>query len=168
MKKLATLFFFVFLVSVNAQFKSDLDKKIDLTNGMIKSPTSSFVLGFINPNNLTMNHSFSMSYMAGGGNGLALGVYTNSLFYKVSDNMNFLLETSIVNSPYSSLGPNASNSINGIYISRAQLNYKISENSSISLQFSNDPTRVYNPYGTSPFYYNRAFNGFYFNEPNEK
>lgn len=151
MKKFIFILILLTGIVSNAQFKDDSNTKIDLRSRMIKSPTSSFVLGFINPNNLTMNHSFSMSYSSFGGNGIALGVYTNSLFYKINDKANFILETSIVNSPYSTFG-NASQSLNGIYISRAELNYKISKNSSFSIQFSNDPTRAYDPYYGS--YYN--------------
>lgn len=168
MKKLSLLFLLTFVITVNAQFKSDSDTKIDLTSRMIKTPTSSFVLGFINPNNLFMNHSFSMSYMSAGGNGLALGVYTNSLYYKISDKMNVLLETSIVNSPYSTLGREAANSINGIYIRRAEFNYRISKNSSLSIQFSNDPTRTYSPFGYGNYYGDRNFGRFLINNEDEQ
>jgi hypothetical protein len=57
-----------------------------------------------------------------------------------------------VNSPYSTLGKNFQNNINGIYLSRAAINYKPFKDVSISLQYRNLPG-VYNPYlynGLSP------------------
>ncbi len=168
MKKLSFILLLAFAVSVNGQFKKESGTKIDLKSKMISSPTPSFVLGFINPNNFKMNHSLSMSYSSFGSEGIALGVYRNSLYYKVSDKINLLVETSIVNSPYSSLGGRASQSLNGIYLSRAQLNYKISDNSELSIQFSNDPTRFYSPYSSNPYYGNLFFDNRYSHEPDKK
>jgi hypothetical protein len=69
-----------------AQFKSDLDKPVDIKGGIVNNSPSSFLLGFINPQNFQMNHSVSMSYSSFGGEGMALGVYTNNMSYKFSEN----------------------------------------------------------------------------------
>jgi len=49
------------------------------------------------------------------------------------------------------------NSINGIYLSRAQLNYKLSENSNITLQFRSGPGAYYDPYGFYSGYHRNSF-----------
>lgn len=150
------LIFFLVLSVINAQFKGEAEKPIDIKGSMINNTPSDFFLGFINPNNFSMHHSFSLSYSAAGSNGLALGVYTNSMAYKFNDKFNVELETSIVNSPYSTFGKNFSKQINGVYLSRAQINYNPSKDVHFQLQFSNSPLGYRGRYGYSPFssYYN--------------
>jgi len=140
----------------NAQFKNTPSPFDNPDQGILKQPVSSFILGFINPNNLKMHHSFSLSYSSFGREGLALGIYTNTLSYKFNKKLNFELQTSIVSSPYSSLGKKFTNQINGIYIRSARLNYRPTKNTAISVEFSNDPTR---------YYYNPYYYGGYLNDP---
>ncbi|PID56228.1 MAG: hypothetical protein CR986_10385 [Ignavibacteriae bacterium] len=106
-----------------------------------------------------MNHSFSMSYSAMGNNGIALGVYTNKIGYKFSDKLDFQMETSFVNLPYSTLGDSFNKSINGIYIESARLNYQPSEDFNMSIEFSNSPFNYYNRYRSygRGFYRDRFF-----------
>jgi len=156
MKKLIILFF----IAANftfAQFKTDLEKPVDIKSGITNYNPSSLFLGFINLNNLEMRHSLSMSYGASSNYGIALSTYTNSLSYKFSDRLNIEIDASIVNTPYNTLGDSFTNSINGIYLSRAQLNYKFSENSNITLQFRSGPGTYYDPYGFYPGYYRNSF-----------
>ncbi len=134
-----------------AQFKNELDKPVNIRGGIVNNSPSSFLLGFINPQNFQMNHSISMSYSSFGGNGVALGVYTNNMSYKFSDNLNIEADVSFVNSPYSSFGENHSKQLNGIYLSRAQLNYKIADNFKVMLQYNQLPNSYYSPYGYSRF-----------------
>ncbi len=154
MKKGILVIILLTSVATFGQFKNEGNKPIDLRQGMLTSYNSSFFQNFLNLNNLKMHNSFSMSYSTFGGQGLALGVFTNTLTYKFSNNLNFLLQTSIVNSPYSTLGSRFSQDLNGIYIRRAELNYRPSKNTFISIQFSNDPTRYYYPgFGYSNFFF---------------
>ncbi len=147
------LFFFLSLSVINAQFKGEDNKSLDIKGSLVNNNPSSFILGFINPDNFSMNHSFSLSYSAFGGNGLALGVYTNQLNYAFSNKLNLQIETSIVNSPYSTFGDKFSKQINGVYLSKAQLDYSPSKDLHFSIQFRHSPFGYYNPYGYSSFYY---------------
>ncbi len=156
MKKLLLVLFLGTAFSLRAQFKNTPSPFDNPDKGMIKQPTSSFILGFLNPDNLSMHHSFSLSYSSFGNAGLALGIYTNTLSYKLSNKLNFFLQTSIVSAPYSSLGKNFTNQINGIYIRSARLNYHPTKNTAISIEFSNDPTR---------YYYNPYYSNSYFGDP---
>ncbi len=128
------------------QFKEELDKKVDIRGGITNYNPSSMLLGFIKPENFSMSHSFSMSYTASGQYGMALGVYTNSMAYKFNDQLNLQVDASVVNSPYSSLGTQHSDAINGIYLSRAQINYQPSEDFFITFQYRNLPGGYYSPY----------------------
>lgn len=156
MKKII-LILIVFNLSLLAQFREDANKKVDIKSGITNYSPSSLLLGFINPQNFQMNHSFNMSYTSFGGEGLALGIYTNSMSYQFAENLNIEADISFVNSPYSSLGEEHSKQLNGIYLSRAQLNYKPSENMFITIQYNQLPYNYgfYSPYKYSrysPFY----------------
>lgn len=151
----------LFLLSsaVMGQFKDQGNKPIDIKSGITNYAPSGFTLGFFNPDNFSMHHSVSMSYSSFGSQGLAMGVYTNNMMYKISDNLDVEADISIVNSPYSTLGDAFTNQLNGVYLSRAQLNYKPSKDFSITIQYNQLPNGFYSPYGyyDSPFYSRRNY-----------
>ena len=155
MKKLL-LFSFLLISSISiAQFKAESDNKPDIRGGIVKNNSFGSLLGLLNSDNLSMRHSFGLSYTAFGNyGGVAMGVYTNSLSYKFSDQLKIETDISLVNSPYNSFGNDFSKQINGIYLNRAQLTYKPTDNMNIFIQYRNIPAG-YSPYGFggySPFY----------------
>lgn len=171
MKK-AVFFFLIFSSPlIFGQLKADLDKPLDIKSGILKKANESKIeapaqenksfFGLFNPANLTMRHSFGLSYSSfGGSNYMATGVYTNSLLYKFSDDLNFQMDASLVNSPANSFGSDFTKNFNGIYITRAALNYKLSDNAQIHVEYRMLPMGMgYNPYGYSPFGY-RGFGSF--------
>ncbi len=133
-------------VSLKAQFKEDLDKKIDIRSNMTNNQPSQFFLDFIDISKFDMKHTFSLSYSAMGKHGMSLGVYTNSISYQFNENLDFKIDASLVNSPYNTFGEEFTNQLNGLYISRAELNFRPAENLEIKLQYLNSPT------GYNPFY----------------
>jgi hypothetical protein len=147
MKKLAALFIIVFAITVSAQFKESGIPNTNVKDGIITQNYSGGLFGFINPNNFHMNHSFNLSYSAMGDHGLSLGVYTNSMMYKFNDQLNVQLDASLVHSPYSTFGENFQNNINGLYISKAALNFMPTKDLFISIQYRQLPYNFYNPYG---------------------
>ncbi|MFC2133230.1 hypothetical protein ACFLTH_01315 [Bacteroidota bacterium] len=152
MKKLILISLFVFTGIINAQFKGEAEKPVNVRDGIINNSPSSLLLGFINPDNLQINHSMSMSYTSFGNQGIALGVYTGSLMYKFNDKLDLQIDASVVNTPYSSYGQEHADHINGVYLSRAQLNYRPSEDMHITIQFNRIPYGYYRPYyRISPF-----------------
>lgn len=154
MKKYIVILFLFSTLVLNAQFKGDDNKPIDLNQGILSDNPVGSLFSFINPENLSMNHSFGMSYSSFGNNGMALGVYTNKISYEFNENLDFQINTSFVNSPYNTLGEKFTNSINGVYLDRARINYRPSDDFNISLQFSN------RPYGYSNSYSRRSFSPF--------
>ena len=159
MKKLGILFFVIIGISfANAQYKDSGFHESDIKNAMIDNSPSSF-FGFLKSSNFQMHQTYDFSYSAFGGQGMALGVLTNSMFYKFSNKLNGQLDISLVHSPYSTLGKSFQNSINGVYISKAAINYQPWKNMLISVQYRNTPYTYYNPfnpynsygYGYSPF-----------------
>lgn len=130
-----------------AQYRDDSSQKINIKESIVNHSPSNFFLGFLNPENFTMHHSIGMSYSSFGGQGVALGVYTNSMNFKFSDDLNLQVDASIVNTPYNSFGDDFTNQLNGIYLSRAALNYKISNKSNLFIEYRGGPGSYYSPYG---------------------
>ncbi len=155
MKKLIMTFVVILSITAFAQFKGSNFPTSDVRDGIIAQSSSS-LFGFINPQNFKMNQSYSMSYSTFGGQGLALGVYTNDMSYKFNDQLNVELAASVVQTPYSTLGSQFNKSINGVYINRAAINYKPWKDFSISLQYSNLP------YGGYGYYSPYSFMGGYY------
>jgi len=136
-----------------AQFKSQAQEESRVSQGMYGQSTSSWLFGWFDPSKFTMRHSFEMSYMTfGSGQGLSLSTYTNSMMYEFSDKLNARADVSLSYSPFNSL-PSAlgskKNDFSGIYLSRAELNYRPWENTRIQLSFRQLPYGGYSFY--SPF-----------------
>ncbi len=159
MKKFLLVFTFIASVSL-AQFRESGIKTENPRDGIFNK-SSNFLFDFLNSENFSMRHSFSMSYSAFAGQGIALGVYTNSMMYKFSDNLNVQLDASIVNSPYSTFGKDFQNSLNGLYISRAALNYKPWNDVYITLQYRSIPYLFSNPYSGYRNYYGPFYNDYF-------
>ncbi|HED37240.1 MAG TPA: hypothetical protein ENI76_03225 [Ignavibacteria bacterium] len=146
MKKYLVLFVVIFAMPLFAQFKNSAFPRKSIDEGMLAKNSSDYLFGLINPNNFQMHQSYSMSYSTFGSQGVALGVYTNSMRYKFNKNLNVQLDASIIHSPYNTFGKNFSNNINGFYISRAAINWKPWKNVSISVQYRNLPGSFYSGY----------------------
>ena len=154
MKKIVILLVILISLPVFSQYKDQNIIKESVSDGIVNNQHGG-LFGIFNPKKFQMSHIYSLSFTASGNNQLAVGSYTNRLFYKFNNKLNFQLWTSIVTTPYSSFNKNSNNKFNGIYIDRASINYKPSKNFMIQLEFSNNPYRYYNSY----YHYNR-FNGF--------
>ncbi len=158
MKRLMFLFAVIISLNVYAQFKEPGFHTQSVRDGIVDNSAGS-LFGFLNSDNFTMRHSFNLSYSAFGNQGLALGVYTNSMMLKLADNINFQVDASIVQSPYSTLGKDFQNQLSGLYITRAAFNYKPWDDVFISVQYRNLPMSYhYSEYG---FYSNRFYNPFF-------
>jgi hypothetical protein len=153
MIKIILIFLLTTSVSVFGQFRDNGSSEPRVKDGMVDE-SSNYLFGFLNSENFKMQHSFSLSYSSFGGQGLSLGTYTNSMFYKLMNNLNVQMDVSVLFSPYSSFGKSFQEDISGIYISRASVNYRPFKDMEISIQYRSLP--YYNPYYGS-------YNGFYSN-----
>lgn len=140
------LFAIILPMILFGQFRNE-NSDVNINTGFIKNSTSSFVQSFLDMNKFHMSHSVSMSYASMGDQGVALGVYTNNMMYQFNDRLDFQAAVSFVNSPYSTYGKNFQNSLNGVYLNKAQLNYRPTDNTLISLTFSQMPYSSYYGYG---------------------
>jgi hypothetical protein len=159
--------FVAFSAAAFGQFKDQTAPKIKANDGIISTENygGSSLFGFINPNNFHMSHTYSLSYTAMGSNGIAIGEYTNSMRYDFTKNFNVQVDASLVNTPYSSFGSGVADQINGVYLSRAQLNYKPTDNTFITVQYSNRPYNYFN----DNYYWNSFYrDSFWNNSWNER
>jgi len=134
-----------------AQFRTQVDQGPIVSDGMSSQSSGSFLFGWFNPENFHMRHSFGLSYMTFGGQGMSLGTYTNSMTYDFSEKLNARADISMSYSPYNTFSTfgGKKNDLSSIYLSRAEVNYKPWENVQVKFQYRQVP---YGNYYYSPFY----------------
>ncbi len=164
MKKMMLFLLLGISINIFPQFRDQHLNKPSIHEGIV-SQQSELLLGFFNPNNFTMRHSYSMSYSTFGGHGLALGLYTNSMMYQITENLNIQADVSLMHSPYSTFGKGFQDNFNGIYLSRAQLNFKPSDDFLITVQYRNIPAMYYSQFGygmnANPWFHRSPGHEFY-------
>lgn len=145
-----------------AQFKGYDDK-----DPSYNKSSNNLILGFINLKNFTMNHSFNVSMINTSYGNVSLTSYINSMNYKISDRFNISADVKFQYSPFASskfgtsYANNLQNNLSGIFLSRASLNYKISDNSFINFEYRRlDESDYFNNY-YNPFSPYSRYNGFY-------
>ena len=144
-----------------AQFKDSGFETSSVKDGIV-SENSNAIFGFLNSDDFIMRHSFSLNYATSGNQGMSLTSYTNSMFYRLMNNLNVQLDVSVMYSPYSTMGEQFQKDISGIYISNAAINYHPWDNFSVHLQYRSMPFGYgyYHPfygYG-NPFNFNSGIN----------
>ena len=93
------------------------------------------ILGLIDPDNFFMRHNFSFSYFTGGGTGLSLASYTNSMLYRIADPLDVRVDLTLQGSPFGQYGQADRGAFNKLFISRAELNYRPLDNMFVKFQY---------------------------------
>ena len=148
---LILIFTFTALVA-EAQLREDLRYQPEEYTGSVTHTHGEPSTGsWMNMLNMTMSHSYSMSFANFGGQTQNLNAYTNSMFFDVSDKLDAQLNVSLLHSPFGNSFMNNNNLGTQIIIDSARIDYKFSENTRISVEFSQNPYR--NSFGgyNSPF-----------------
>jgi len=141
----------------SAQYKSTIDPRPSVTESILRTGNSDFLSGLFDPSKFNMHHSFSLSYTSFAGQGMSLGVYTNSMQYKFSDDLDVRTDISLMASPFNSLGKAAQNSLSGLFLNRAELNYRPWKNALFQISYRQIPAAYwlgsgYGYGGMNPFY----------------
>jgi hypothetical protein len=129
------------------QFKTQKSPSI---SQQIAEPASNIFLGFLNPDRLTMNHHFSASFMTMGGHSLMLNSYVNSINYRISDPLLLRVNLGVANTPYNSFNENI-NLNDTQFFGGAELQYKPSNSTSLSVGVNVTPYYLYYPYRFSDY-----------------
>ena len=127
------------MVQADAQFRQRPSDEPSAAGSFVHPPTSDAWLGFFNPENFSMHQSYSMSYSAFGSQGIALGRYTNTMDYKFTDKLDARVAVSLQHSPYSTFDKSLQNSFTGVFLDRAEINYRPSENTMLRISFRQMP-----------------------------
>jgi len=146
-KKLLLLFVLVASTVTFSQYKETGIEQPSIKEGIV-TDNSNAIFGFLNSDDFIMRHSFSVDYSTFAGQSVSLTSYTNSMFYRLMNNLNVQLDVSVLYSPYSTLGEQFQKDVSGIYISNAAVNYYPWKNFSVHLQYNAMPYGYgfYNPY----------------------
>ncbi len=158
MKRLfAALLFLSFISSATrAQFRNDLTpSEPPLNTASAMQGGDSFWSRLFDPSRFSMHQSFSSSFVSGGGNSMSLNMFTNTFSLHPSDDLFISADVSAVYSPFSSFGSAYSNSLNGLYLTNARIDWKLSDNTFMRVEYLGGPTAgmygMYSPY-YNPFY----------------
>ncbi len=130
----------VIAVTANAQFKSRPESTPAVSESMVRPDDSGLLFGWFDPSRLTFHNSYSLSYTTSGGKGFSLGTLTSSVGYQISDPLSLHFDVSLMHSPFGNLGGNFANNISGVYLTRAELDYRPSKNTLLQIQFRQLPT----------------------------
>jgi hypothetical protein len=131
----------------SAQFKSQIEKEESPSETLVHPSTSiSSFLGILNPDNFMMRQSLSFNYMTSGGTALSLASFTNSMFYKIADPLNVRVDVTLQGSPFGSYGGMQQSDLSRLYLSRAELNYRPTDNTFVKFEFLQNPYYLYSPY----------------------
>jgi hypothetical protein len=125
----------------------------------LNKSTNNLILGIFNPKNFSMTHSLQVSMLSSKYGNMSLTSYMNSMNYKFSEKLSVSADVKLQYSPYANspfgnqFSKSLQNDMSGLFLSRLSLDYKLSDNSFLKLEFRNlnDGT-----------YYNGMYNpGFY-------
>lgn len=136
----------VCMTGANAQFKSQLADEPSAAQSLVHPTSINSFLGLLNPDNFMMRHNLSYSFMSFGGQSVSVASYTNSMFYKFSDPLNVQFDVTMQGAPFGSGASAFQNALNGVFLSRAQLNYRPWENFAIRLEYNRLPMGYYGMY----------------------
>jgi hypothetical protein len=133
------------------------DTKMPDISQVISQPANNFLLNFSDPSKFQMHHTLSMSFGMAGKSQMLQNSYLNTMLFSLSDDLTLRTDIGILSTPYHTFGENSGLN-DPRFFGGAELNYKISENSSIQLRFDSLPYsgyyNYYNRYNSyySPFY----------------
>jgi hypothetical protein len=138
-----------------AQFRGQEPHEPRVAETIQPSPHS--FLDLFSGDRFSMSHQISMSYLSMGAQGGTIGMYTNSLAWRIADPLMFRADISYAFTPFGSTSLFGS-SMNTIFLQRAQLDYRPAKDVLITLQYRQLPASSYwNPYGTSSMLRNAPF-----------
>jgi hypothetical protein len=130
----------IFSGTAVCQFRSQPEARSSVAGTLIRSDDGGLFLGWFDPSRLTIHNSYSLSYTTSGAQAYSLGELTSSLAYQISNPLSVQFDLSLVHSPYNNLGGNFAKDIAGVYLTRAELNYRPSKNMLLQIQYRQLPS----------------------------
>ena len=128
---------------VSAQFKARPETRPTSGSSLVREDGGNFLLGWFDASRFQMRQSYGLTYSTMGGKGISVGEYVNSMMYQISDPLSVQFDVSLMHVPFSSYGDKLSQGLSGLRLSRAQLDYRPSENTWFQIQFRQIPAGAY-------------------------
>jgi hypothetical protein len=135
-----TMLFMVFCGIAVGQFRSQPEARSSAGESLLRPDDGGLLFGWFDPSRLTMHNSYTLSYTTSGSKGYSLGELTSNIAYQISDPLSVQFDVSLLHSPFNNLGGNFANNISGIYLTRAELNYRPSKNMFLQIQYRQLPS----------------------------
>jgi hypothetical protein len=135
-----TMVFMVFCGIAVGQFRSQPEARSSAGESLLRPDDGGLLFGWFDPSRLTMHNSYTLSYTTSGSKGYSLGELTSNIAYQISDPLSVQFDVSLLHSPFNNLGGNFANNISGIYLTRAELNYRPSKNMFLQIQYRQLPS----------------------------
>lgn len=146
MKFLTTTLFLLLSTALvaEAQLRKDLSPSDEYTASVTHTQRPASPGNWMNLLNMTMSHSYSMTFSNIGGQAQNINAYTNSMYFDISEKVDAQVDLSLLHSPFGNSFMTDNNLGARVIIDQARIDFKPSENTRISLQFSQRP--YYSPY----------------------
>ncbi len=139
--------FLVLVFTINSQAQLKKDTGSPNISSILSTSNGDFLLGFLDPSKIHMHHSFSTSYSGFSGQGMMLTSYLNTIDLQLSENLFLQTNIGLMNSPYNTFGEDFY--LNDTkFFGGAKLKYRISDKSSVQLQFDYAPYYYYPTLGS--------------------
>lgn len=141
-----------------AQFRNDLNQAqppLNTAGTMQNGDGDSFWSRLFDPTRFSMHQSISSSFVSGGGSSMSVNMFTNTFSLHPYDDLFISADLSAVYSPFSSFGSAAANSMNGVYLTNARIDWKLGDNTFMRIQYVGGPAAgMYGGYSPflNPFY----------------
>ncbi len=134
------MLFFVSVAVSHAQLREAKTDMSEYRGPVFKKEDPSEGANLSNLFNMTMDHSYTMTFGSVGGRYQNINLYTNTMRFYFTDKLTARLDLSLMHSPFGSSGltPLGTEGMKFI-IRNAELNYEISENSTIHIRFQQLP-----------------------------
>lgn len=135
-------------VPAQAQMRNQVESSQPAPAQLYDSNVPSFTLNnLFSPEHFTMGHSYEMSFGSFGGGSESLGMYTNTMLFQFSRQLDARVDVSVA---HSFTGNQFGNEGQGgqVFIRNAQVNYRPTENMQFHISFRQSPFGMYgHPYG---------------------
>ena len=150
----AVILLALYAAPASAQLRSDLPGQPAPVSVYADGAQSVPSLGSLfNRSNFRVNTSYEFSASAFGGESLGLGVFTTSLRWQPSDRLAARVDVAAAHSPFGSAGVQSAMGFDSdtparVYLRNAEIAYRPTENSMLTLQIQQSPFGTYaSPYG---------------------
>lgn len=146
---IALLLMLAAVAPAEAQLREDLRRSGDWTGPVFRTSGQgdNALSRWLSSVDMDMGHSYSMSFGSVGGQYQNLNAYTNHMQFRFNEKLTGNVDVSLLHSPFggnmAATGMGTSPLGGQVVIDRAQLDYQLSPNTHLSIQFSQRPWSSY-------------------------